>query len=106
MYMTTSNIKTPINKKIITTYFVFWRLTLRITNEKLYKKNLIAGVDEVGRGCLAGPVVSAAVIFKKNISLKKIKDSKKIKDIILIGSDDEQIKFTYDDVYEKYYTKQ
>ena len=39
---------------------------------------IIAGVDEVGRGCLAGPVVSAAVIFKKNISLKKIKDSKKI----------------------------
>ncbi len=35
-------------------------------------------MDEVGRGCLAGPVVSAAVIFKKNISLKKIKDSKKI----------------------------
>ena len=24
-----------------------------------------AGVDEVGRGCLAGPVVSAAVILKK-----------------------------------------
>ena len=30
---------------------------------------LIAGVDEVGRGCLAGPVVSAAVIFKKKIEL-------------------------------------
>ena len=43
------------------------------------KNNLItAGVDEVGRGCLAGPVVSAAVILKKNIDLKLIKDSKKI----------------------------
>ena len=27
---------------------------------------ITAGVDEVGRGCLAGPVVSAAVILKKN----------------------------------------
>ncbi len=40
-------------------------------------KNLItAGVDEVGRGCLAGPVVSAAVIFKKGINLGILKDSK------------------------------
>ena len=39
---------------------------------------LIAGVDEVGRGCLAGPVVSAAVILKKNIDLTLLKDSKKI----------------------------
>ena len=38
----------------------------------------IAGVDEVGRGCLAGPVVSAAVIFKKGAKLKGIKDSKKL----------------------------
>ena len=39
---------------------------------------IIAGVDEVGRGCLAGPVVSAAVILKNGIDLKDIKDSKKI----------------------------
>tara|TARA_B100001057_G_scaffold206258_1_gene206980 strand:+ start:858 stop:1418 length:561 start_codon:yes stop_codon:yes gene_type:complete len=37
-----------------------------------------AGVDEVGRGCLAGPVVSAAVILKKSVNLKLLKDSKKI----------------------------
>ena len=43
------------------------------------KDNLIiAGVDEVGRGCLAGPVVSAAVILSDKIDLKLIKDSKKI----------------------------
>ena len=43
------------------------------------KSNLItAGVDEVGRGCLAGPVVSASVILKKNVNLKLLKDSKKI----------------------------
>ena len=38
----------------------------------------MAGVDEVGRGCLAGPVFAAAVILKNNINLKNIKDSKKI----------------------------
>ena len=38
----------------------------------------VAGVDEVGRGCLAGPVFAAAVILNKNIITKDIKDSKKI----------------------------
>ena len=38
----------------------------------------IAGGDEVGRGCLAGPVFAAAVILNNNISTKGIKDSKKI----------------------------
>jgi len=43
------------------------------------KNNIVtAGVDEVGRGCLAGPVVSAAVILRDNIDLKLLKDSKKI----------------------------
>ena len=41
-------------------------------------KKIIAGVDEVGRGSLIGPVVAAAVIFKTNIDKKKIKDSKKL----------------------------
>ena len=42
-------------------------------------KNIItAGVDEVGRGCLAGPVVSAAIILKEGINLSLLKDSKKI----------------------------
>ena len=39
---------------------------------------IIAGVDEVGRGCLAGPVVSAAVILKKGAKIKNLKDSKKL----------------------------
>ena len=39
---------------------------------------ITAGVDEVGRGCLAGPVVSAAVILKKTVNIKLLKDSKKI----------------------------
>jgi len=44
----------------------------------LFKINKIAGVDEVGRGCLAGPVFAAAVILNKSINIKDIKDSKKI----------------------------
>ena len=40
--------------------------------------NNIAGVDEVGRGCLAGPVFAAAVILNKEINIKGIRDSKKI----------------------------
>ncbi|MCJ7508447.1 MAG: ribonuclease HII [candidate division Zixibacteria bacterium] len=39
---------------------------------------LIAGVDEAGRGPLAGPVVAAAVILPPRINLKGIKDSKKL----------------------------
>ena len=42
------------------------------------KRLITAGVDEVGRGCLAGPVVSAAVVLKKGVNLKLLKDSKKI----------------------------
>ena len=39
---------------------------------------LIAGVDEVGRGPLAGPVVAAAVILPQNCKIKGLNDSKKI----------------------------
>ena len=47
------------------------------------KKNKVAGVDEVGRGCLAGPVFAAAVILNNNINIKNIKDSKKIQSMQL-----------------------
>ncbi|MEY8462960.1 ribonuclease HII [Streptococcus merionis] len=40
--------------------------------------DLIAGIDEVGRGPLAGPVVAAAVILPKNLKIKGLNDSKKI----------------------------
>ena len=39
---------------------------------------LIAGADEVGRGALAGPLVTAAVILDPSHSIKGIKDSKKL----------------------------
>lgn len=38
----------------------------------------IAGVDEVGRGCLAGPVIAAAVILDPNCPISGLADSKKL----------------------------
>ncbi len=37
---------------------------------------LVAGVDEVGRGCLFGPVVAAAVILKPDYRIRGLRDSK------------------------------
>ena len=39
---------------------------------------VVAGVDEVGRGSLIGPVYAAAVILNKSINKKVLKDSKKL----------------------------
>jgi len=41
-------------------------------------KTYIAGVDEVGRGPLAGPVVTAAVILPKDFDVLGVNDSKKL----------------------------
>jgi len=41
-----------------------------------YLMKILAGVDEVGRGSLIGPVYAAAVILKKSINKKVLKDSK------------------------------
>jgi len=41
-------------------------------------KKIIAGVDEVGRGSLVGPVYAAAVILDEKVDKKKLKDSKKL----------------------------
>ena len=49
--------------------------------KKYFDKKLIeAGCDEAGRGCLAGPVHAAAVIFPKNFKNKLLDDSKKLTD--------------------------
>ena len=50
-------------------------------NQRSEVKNLmkiIAGVDEVGRGSLIGPVYASAVILKKSINSKLLKDSKSL----------------------------
>jgi ribonuclease HII len=46
--------------------------------EKTYGNVIIAGVDEAGRGPLAGPVVAAAVIIDQQNIITGIRDSKKI----------------------------
>lgn len=67
---------------------------LKIEN-KYWDKGIsyIAGIDEAGRGPLAGPVVAACVIFERNCVIEGVKDSKKIsekKRIVL-----------YKEIYEK-----
>ena len=47
---------------------------LKAFNDDLF----VCGVDEAGRGCLAGPVTAAAVILPKNYKNKLIQDSKKL----------------------------
>ncbi len=43
-----------------------------------YSKKIEAGTDEAGRGCLAGPVSAAAVIFSEGYSNPDLNDSKKL----------------------------
>ncbi len=64
------------------------RLDLEQERQRLYElmayerqyadKGLIAGIDEAGRGPLAGPVVAAAVILYPNAEILYINDSKKL----------------------------
>jgi len=44
----------------------------------LYSNRIEAGCDEAGRGCLAGPVVAAAVILPKNFRHEILNDSKQL----------------------------
>ncbi|MEG3270831.1 ribonuclease HII [Streptococcus suis] len=57
------------------------RLEAMLSYEKALYDNgveFIAGIDEVGRGPLAGPVVAAAVILPKGCKIRYLNDSKKI----------------------------
>ncbi len=50
---------------------------MRNLDRKLWRSNtIICGVDEVGRGALAGPVVAAAVVLPLNIRIPGVRDSK------------------------------
>lgn len=54
---------------------------------------LIAGVDEVGRGPLAGPVVAAAVILGEGVLIPGVNDSKKLSE--------EKREYLYDEIKSK-----
>jgi ribonuclease HII len=49
-------------------------------DKKYFRQGIkyLAGVDEAGRGPLAGPVVAAAVIFNKNTNIEGVNDSKQL----------------------------
>lgn len=54
--------------------------TLSLENQLLSEGyTRIAGVDEAGRGCLAGPVVAAAVVLPRDVVLDGLDDSKKVR---------------------------
>lgn len=55
-------------------------VSLKFFEDRLYDDGLefIAGVDEAGRGCLAGPVVAASVILPRYTNLTNLKDSKQL----------------------------
>jgi ribonuclease HII len=46
----------------------------------LYKNVIEAGIDEAGRGCLAGPVFASAVILPQHFEFSLLNDSKKLKE--------------------------
>jgi len=55
------------------------KCTLKYENQvRLAGAKLVAGVDEVGRGCLFGPVVAAAVILNPDYRIRGLRDSKLI----------------------------
>ncbi len=75
------NIINSYNKKIA----LYEKEIIRTENMKIYEKKafsegktLIAGIDEVGRGPFAGPVVTACVILPKDFNILGINDSKKL----------------------------
>jgi len=84
------NNRNSIHSKAI--YYRYQKKIEKLFQERLRIKNLynyedkfrkegrliIAGLDEVGRGSLAGPVVAAAVILTPNVFIQNIKDSKKL----------------------------
>lgn len=70
------------------------RLVFMRTYENKYTdKDYICGIDEAGRGPLAGPVVSAAVILPKDVQILYVNDSKKLSQ----NKRDE----LFDEIYEK-----
>ncbi|MFA5074588.1 MAG: ribonuclease HII [Candidatus Babeliales bacterium] len=55
------------------------KISLNIFEKIAWEKNLYCcGIDEVGRGCLAGPLVTACVILPINTQNNLLKDSKKL----------------------------
>jgi ribonuclease HII len=69
-----------VNKREREEYLARRAAEMRVFEEDLYAKGVlnIAGVDEVGRGPLAGPVTAAAVVLPPDFSVLGVDDSKKL----------------------------
>ena len=81
--------------------------------KKYYSDKLEVGIDEVARGCLAGPVFTAAVIWPKDLECEyqnEIKDSKKLskkkrkslRDYIEYNAIDFSVSFNDNTIIDKY----
>ena len=57
---------------------------------------LIVGVDEVGRGCLAGPVYASAVVMEENQIIEGLRDSK----LLTIKKREDLFKLITEDSFE------
>lgn len=57
-------------------FYGCWMLQLELTTGYSEEKGLVAGVDEAGRGPLAGPVIAAAVILDPERPISGLADSK------------------------------
>ncbi len=55
--------------------FFLFQITMEVMNSLL-----LAGIDEAGRGALAGPIVAGAVILPEFFSIEELRDSKKLTD--------------------------
>ena len=81
--------------------------SLKNFDKKFLSDNIkiIAGVDEAGRGPLAGPVVAAAVIFKNDTIINGINDSKKIsekrRDYLVEKIKENAVSFSYGIIDQK-----
>ena len=67
-------LKIPMSKVSISQNSILIEKSSILTGQ--YFDNEIAGIDEAGRGCLAGPVVAAAVILPKDAKIDGLDDSK------------------------------
>lgn len=68
----------PTENKFV--YYTIGTLLMNSFEKKLWNEgfDLVAGIDEAGRGALAGPVVAAAVIFPPGSENFGLRDSKKL----------------------------
>jgi ribonuclease HII len=69
-----------VNKREREAYLTRRAAEMRVFEQALYEKGVrfVAGVDEVGRGPLAGPVTAAAVVLPPDFSALGVDDSKKL----------------------------